>query len=248
MKPRAALESRARGSGSEGPMHVARLPLAKDLGRVDGNRGGRPGNGVAQVIEPGKGHAPIADGSYRADVDGLRGVAGLAVILFHIHADWGRGGFAGVDVFFAISGFLLTRNILAELDDGSFSVTWSSRLWIERPARRSNARLGRIVLLQWALPSLGVAGFALLAMLTGGEGLRLFSPDRASRLARFWEESAPAVWQGLACDRELLTENDRSDAPRSKATRPDSFRPTGSRTASPQTGSFAAASRTFLSS
>jgi len=90
-------------------------------------------------------------------------------------------------------------------------LAWASWSSIERPARRSSARLARIVLLQWALPSLGVAGLALLAMLTGGEGLRRFSPDRASALARFWDESAIAVWQGVACDRKVLTKDDFSN-------------------------------------
>jgi len=46
---------------------------------------------------------------YRADIDGLRAVAVVAVILCHAGVPFMRGGFAGVDVFFVISGFLITQ-------------------------------------------------------------------------------------------------------------------------------------------
>ncbi len=59
---------------------------------------------------------------YRPDIDGLRSVAVLAVLLFHLDVDAFSGGYVGVDVFFVISGFLITRLILAELvETGSFS-------------------------------------------------------------------------------------------------------------------------------
>jgi peptidoglycan/LPS O-acetylase OafA/YrhL len=62
-----------------------------------------------------------ASSDYRGDIDGLRAVAVVAVILFH--AGLGvPGGFVGVDVFFVISGFLITRLITADLDRGTFSV------------------------------------------------------------------------------------------------------------------------------
>lgn len=58
---------------------------------------------------------------YRADIDGLRAVAVLSVILFHINATWLPGGFLGVDIFFVLSGYLITRIISKEMDEGSFS-------------------------------------------------------------------------------------------------------------------------------
>jgi peptidoglycan/LPS O-acetylase OafA/YrhL len=58
---------------------------------------------------------------YRADVDGLRAIAVLAVIGFHANPSSMPGGFAGVDIFFVISGYLIASLILAGLKGGSFS-------------------------------------------------------------------------------------------------------------------------------
>ncbi|EJN13985.1 putative acyltransferase [Bradyrhizobium sp. YR681] len=58
---------------------------------------------------------------YRPDIDGLRAVAVLSVVLFHYGAPI-RGGFTGVDVFFVISGFLITQTLAAEIAAGSFSI------------------------------------------------------------------------------------------------------------------------------
>ncbi len=58
---------------------------------------------------------------YRPEVDGLRAVAVLAVLFFHAGIPGFRGGFVGVDVFFVISGYLITRLILGELDGDRFT-------------------------------------------------------------------------------------------------------------------------------
>jgi peptidoglycan/LPS O-acetylase OafA/YrhL len=59
---------------------------------------------------------------YRADIDGLRAVAIVPVVLFHAGASAFSGGFVGVDVFFVISGFLITGLIRHEIDTGRFSL------------------------------------------------------------------------------------------------------------------------------
>lgn len=58
---------------------------------------------------------------YRPDVDGLRAIAVLAVVFFHAFPNVIKGGFIGVDVFFVISGYLISTIIFENLDRGSFS-------------------------------------------------------------------------------------------------------------------------------
>lgn len=69
---------------------------------------------------------------YRREIDGLRALAVLPVIFFHAGFETFRGGFVGVDVFFVISGYLITTIILAELEQGKFSIID----FYERRARR----------------------------------------------------------------------------------------------------------------
>jgi peptidoglycan/LPS O-acetylase OafA/YrhL len=59
---------------------------------------------------------------YRPDIDGLRALAVLFVILFHISPGLMPGGYVGVDVFFVISGFLITQLIVRNLESGRFSI------------------------------------------------------------------------------------------------------------------------------
>ncbi len=76
--------------------------------------------------------------TYLPFVDGLRAVAIAAVVAFHAFPAVARGGFAGVDVFFVISGFLITRFIAAEISDGTFSL---GRFFIRRARRLLPASL-----------------------------------------------------------------------------------------------------------
>ena len=58
---------------------------------------------------------------YRTDIDGLRAVAILSVVGFHVFPDWVQGGFVGVDIFFVISGFLISTIIFENLEESHFS-------------------------------------------------------------------------------------------------------------------------------
>jgi peptidoglycan/LPS O-acetylase OafA/YrhL len=70
--------------------------------------------------------------NYRREIDGLRALAVIPVILFHAGIDSFAGGFVGVDVFFVISGYLITSIILEEIEGGRFSIVD----FYERRARR----------------------------------------------------------------------------------------------------------------
>ena len=59
---------------------------------------------------------------YRAEIDGLRAIAVVPVILFHAGFEQFSGGFVGVDIFFVISGYLITTIILSEKEQGQFSL------------------------------------------------------------------------------------------------------------------------------
>lgn len=69
---------------------------------------------------------------YRPEIDGLRALAILPVVLFHYRAPGFAGGFVGVDVFFVISGYLITSLIQHEMDQGTFSLA----RFYERRVRR----------------------------------------------------------------------------------------------------------------
>jgi peptidoglycan/LPS O-acetylase OafA/YrhL len=60
---------------------------------------------------------------YRPDIDGLRAIAVLSVVFFYAFPSWINGGFIGVDVFFVISGYLISTIIFENLDRGTFSFT-----------------------------------------------------------------------------------------------------------------------------
>lgn len=91
---------------------------------------------------------------YRREIDGLRALAVLPVILFHAGFQLFGGGFVGVDIFFVISGYLITTIIVAELEQGKFSII----NFYERRARRILPALFFIMLVclpfawLWLLP------------------------------------------------------------------------------------------------
>ena len=69
---------------------------------------------------------------YRREIDGLRALAIVPVVMFHAGFPGFSGGFVGVDVFFVISGFLITSILLSHLEEGRLSIAE----FYERRARR----------------------------------------------------------------------------------------------------------------
>lgn len=88
---------------------------------------------------------------YRPDIDGLRAVAVLSVVAFHAFPEWVHGGFVGVDVFFVISGFLISTIILRSLDAGEFSFADFYARRIKRIFPALVLVLGSCLALGWAL-------------------------------------------------------------------------------------------------
>lgn len=124
---------------------------------------------------------------YRPDLDGMRAIAVVAVVLYHFGVPYVPGGFVGVDVFFVLSGYFISRQIFTELDQGRFSLTG----FYDRRIRR-------------LFPAL----FLMLAVTTAAASVLLL-PDELERFGRtllgaalsvsnfvFWRESgyfAPAA-------------------------------------------------------
>lgn len=73
-----------------------------------------------------------ASADFRKDIDGLRAIAVIPVVLFHAGIPGFSGGFIGVDVFFVISGFLITGILLRSINDGNYSI----RHFYERRIKR----------------------------------------------------------------------------------------------------------------
>jgi len=73
------------------------------------------------------------EGRYIAGLDGLRAVAVLAVVLYHLNVGWASGGLLGVGVFFVLSGYLITDLLLAERErEGAIAL---GRFWLRRARR-----------------------------------------------------------------------------------------------------------------
>ena len=69
---------------------------------------------------------------FRKDINGLRAIAVIAVMIFHFNSSFMPGGFAGVDVFFVITGFLMTGIIFSGIENNNFSII---KFYISRATR-----------------------------------------------------------------------------------------------------------------
>ncbi|RKP43271.1 acyltransferase family protein [Trinickia fusca] len=91
---------------------------------------------------------------YRADIDGLRAVAVLAVVIFHAFPTALPGGFVGVDIFFVISGYLITGILLNDLRADRFSIA----RFYSRRIRRIFPALLTVLLVTWTLGWFSLTG------------------------------------------------------------------------------------------
>jgi peptidoglycan/LPS O-acetylase OafA/YrhL len=108
---------------------------------------------------------------YRPDIDGLRAIAVLSVVAFHFNIGPVPGGFTGVDIFFVISGFLITGNIVERLDAGSFSF-WD---FYQRRIRRIFPALLVVLLFTLLLGSLAFREGDIFRVSTGSPFERAFT-------------------------------------------------------------------------
>ena len=107
--------------------------------------------------------------TYRSEIDGLRALAVLPVIFYHAGFELFSGGYVGVDIFFVISGYLITSIILKELYNNTFSI----KLFYERRARRILPALVFIIF---------VSSFIAFVFLTKSELVSYFKSVKATLL------------------------------------------------------------------
>jgi peptidoglycan/LPS O-acetylase OafA/YrhL len=172
-----------------------------------------------------------ADGRFRADIEGLRAVAVVAVVLFHAGVPGLPGGFVGVDVFFVISGFLITGMLEREVE----------RTGTVRLARFYGARARRLLpagvlviaataaAVTWLLPPLpartvlgdGVASALYVANYRFAvQGTDYLAADAPSPFQHYWslgvEEQFYLVWPALLIATAwIAARSRRADVPRS---------------------------------
>lgn len=92
----------------------------------------------------------MSEQKYRADIDGLRSLAIIPVVLYHAGVPGFSGGFVGVDVFFVISGYLITTILVKQFGNGSYNVV----SFYERRLRRIFPALALVVLFVLAISPL----------------------------------------------------------------------------------------------
>ena len=132
---------------------------------------------VMSVIDTAKNTKSRHALSYRPDIDGLRAISVLAVMFYHAEFEGFSGGFIGVDVFFVISGYLITQMVLKDFEEGAFRLAH----FYERRVRRILPAL--LVML--------VATMPLAHLFLSGDVLADYS---ASLLGATWFSSNFVFW------------------------------------------------------
>ena len=132
---------------------------------------------VMSVIDTAKNTKSRHALSYRPDIDGLRAISVLAVMFYHAEFEGFSGGFIGVDVFFVISGYLITQMVLKDFEEGAFRLAH----FYERRVRRILPAL--LVMLAATMP--------LAYLFLSGDVLADYS---ASLLGATWFSSNFVFW------------------------------------------------------
>ena len=124
---------------------------------------------------------------YRAEIDGLRALAVVPVILFHAGFELFSGGFVGVDVFFVISGYLITTILIEDLENKRFSIV----SFYERRARRILPALYFVLLISSVVSTILMSpqqlkdyGQSLIATITFSSNIYFFLK------ADYWAQSS----------------------------------------------------------
>jgi hypothetical protein len=137
---------------------------------------------------------------YRRDVDGLRAVAVIAVVLYHAGVTSMGGGYVGVDVFFVISGYLITKYVDQRIQDGRFRIVE----FYERRVRRIMPALFFLLIVASVLGYFALFPSAFYDLAKSQIATTIFSPNLLSvsgcRLLR-WNRKVKATFAHVVSGR-----------------------------------------------
>ena len=130
---------------------------------------------------------------FRPDVEGLRGLAVLAVVLFHFDFTFLSGGFLGVDIFFVISGYVISKGMGARIQKGQFSFLD----FFGRRARRILPALAAVIV------AVLFAGYFLLSV-PSFQDLGLTATYSALSVSNFYFAGSVGYFDPAAIQKPLL--------------------------------------------
>ena len=142
---------------------------------------------------------------YYKDIDLLRALAVIAVVIFHFHQDWLPSGYLGVDLFFVISGFVITLQIAKRYKEGSFSISTFFQRRIKRILPLVTAvvlctlLVSPFIVMRAGLKTVALdANSALLCYSNIWHQLSLDSPTRTTGAYASTSKQFPALLQPLS--------------------------------------------------